>query len=736
MRRNSPQPDIRHLVLVGGGHAQVSVLRDLAMAPIPGLRTTLVSRDILTPYSGMLPGYLEGLYHRDEITIDLSHLARHAGARFIAASVTGIDPAARTLAIEGRPPVAYDVLSVNIGSNTDLAGIEGAEEHAIPVKPISTLLGRIEPVLAGGRTRSMAIVGGGAAGVECALALRQRHPDSPIILIQRGNRLCPEYPAEASRLLLAELRRHSITAMIGAAVTRIDAGRLTLEDGTVLEADLPLVITAGAPPAWLGSTGLPLDDRGFIRVGASLEVEGVDGVFAAGDIASLTADPRPKAGVFAVRAGRHLAANIRRKLLGRKLRPWKPQGRYLALVGTGGARAMAVRGNTSIRLGRLGWWWKEHIDRKFMDRYSDLPAMAAPPSSPLAGGDAGAAEDDPASAAMRCLGCGAKLGFDTLDHAIAAAGENLRALHPDAAVPPSVLGDSSRTAFGGRTLVQSVDALSAIVDDPFTLGRIAALHALSDLYASHATPLEALALLTLPPATAALQREDAAQILAGAMVALAEDGVRLAGGHTAEGPAMQVGFAVTGEEADGAAPQLAGGEALVLTKALGTGVVMAAHGAGSRLADGECRERAIASMARSNKGAADLFAGHGRYAMTDVTGFGLARHALSLLERQGRKMSAVFDDDAVPMIEGAERLIGAGFRSSLAGMNRRAAPLAGGDGDTPAIYHDPQTGGGLLAAVPRGQLGGLLADFEKEGRPLFVIGEVVDDRLGQVRLRD
>ena len=733
MKPPGDQPDLKHLVLVGGGHAQVSVLKGLAMRPIPGLRITLVSRDIMTPYSGMLPGYLEGLYRQDEITIDLSHLARFAGARFIAAEVTGIDPARKTLTIDGRPPMTYDVLSMNIGSNTDLDSIKGAAKHAIPVKPISTLLGRLDPVI-NDHSRHMAIIGGGAAGVECALALRQRHPDSDITLVQRGRRLSPEYPAAASRRLLAELKRHSITVHMGRAVTRIGTRGLTLEDGTTIGTDLPLMITAGAPPAWLKKTGLPLDDRGFIRVDETLRIEGLDDHFAAGDIASLTGRQRPKAGVFAVRAGRHLEANIRRKLLGRGLRPWKPQRHYLALIGTGGGEALAIRGGACLPMGRLGWLWKEFIDRRFMDKFSELPEMAAPPPSALA---APAVEhEDPVHAAMRCLGCGSKLGFDVLDQAMGVAADHLRQLHPKAPSAPSIIGDSSRTRIGNRTMVQSVDALSAIIDDPFLLGRIAALHALSDLYASHARPLEAQALVTLPAAAARLQREDATQILAGAMAALAEDGARLSGGHTTEGAAMQVGFAVTGEAAAGKGEQpVRGGESLVLTKPLGIGVIMAAHAAGSRLADGDCRDRAIAVMAQSNKDAAALATRHGKFAMTDVTGFGLARHAMSLLERQEKSLSVEFDPAAAPMIDGTERLIQAGFRSSLAAMNRKAAPFQDDAMFVDPIYHDPQTGGGLLVAVPRRHLASLLGAAERKGLSFTVVGGVVNDGLGQLRLK-
>ena len=147
MHKGQRQSDLQHLVLLGGGHAQVSVLKDLAMHPLPGLRITLISRDILTPYSGMLPGYIEGCYRSDEITIDLSHLARHAGARLIHAEVSKIDPDARTITIPGRPPLHYDLLSINIGSTPDPEAIAGAAAHATPIKPISTLLDRFDAML-------------------------------------------------------------------------------------------------------------------------------------------------------------------------------------------------------------------------------------------------------------------------------------------------------------------------------------------------------------------------------------------------------------------------------------------------------------------------------------------------------------------------------------------------------------------------------------------------------------
>ena len=754
MNTSTHESDLKHLVLVGGGHAQVAVLKDLAMRPIAGLRITLISRDIHTPYSGMLPGYLEGLYDADEITIDLSHLARAAGARFIAASVEAINPSAKTVTIKGRPPLYYDVLSVNIGSITDLDAIKGAREHALAVKPISTLLDRIAPLLEGSAGRNIAIIGGGAAGVETALALKRRlaGTQSVITLIHRGQRLVSEFAPSASKKLLKALSDADIKVHLGRCVEAVEKGAVLFKDGSKIECDLPLILIAGAPPTWLKASGLALDARGFIKVKPTLEAitptasaattvstattasttTTPTDIFASGDIASL---PRPKAGVFAVRAGKYLAINIRRKLEGKPLKQWHPQKRYLALIGLGARRVLAIRGGFCINIGRLGWLWKEALDRKFIHRFTNLPPMNK--TNPNTDSHLAGVEVLPE---MQCLGCGAKAGFGTLHDAINAAAVLVKTRFPNAPAP-DIQEDSADVIINGARLIQSVDALSAIVDDAFLLGRIAAHHALSDLYASHAEPKVALATLTLPRAVARLQQDDISQIMAGAMLAFAEEGVILSGGHTSEAGEMQVGFTITGYPNDEGHPNSENHTnddfsyaqtRLILTKPLGIGTIMAGHMTG--LASGAERAAAIAVMAQSNSKAAAILNKHGYFAMTDVTGFGLARHLLSLLGRGQMSLSAEIDHASLPLIDGVARLIEAGVVSSLMQTNRNTAPLINTENVNDSIYYDPQTGGGLLAIVPEKKVKAVLADSAASGVDAVAIGSVVEDSKAEIRI--
>src|SRR5215216_1457610 len=176
--KSANQPVIKDVVLIGAGHAHVAVLRMFGMKPIPGVRLTLISREVHTPYSGMLPGLIAGLYGIDEAHIDTGPLTRFAGARLYQDEVVDIDLAERRVICRNRPPVADDLLSLNLGSTPNTGSVEGASEHAIPVKPIDGFLSRFEGLKARvlqreGRTR-IALVGAGAGGVELLLSVERR----------------------------------------------------------------------------------------------------------------------------------------------------------------------------------------------------------------------------------------------------------------------------------------------------------------------------------------------------------------------------------------------------------------------------------------------------------------------------------------------------------------------------------------------------------------------------------
>ncbi|MCZ8044064.1 MAG: selenide, water dikinase SelD [Beijerinckiaceae bacterium] len=721
MRREPSAVPIRHdIVLVGGGHTHVQVMTAFGMRPEPGVRLTLVTDRLTTPYSGMLPGHIAGVYSHDEMHIDLARLARATRTRLIHAEATGLDRAGRQLRLRDRPPLAYDTLSLNLGITPDLSSIAGAAEHGIAVKPISSFLGRLESMLARAAVadgpRRFAVVGGGAAGVEIAFALRTRldaiarligqAPEVFAITLVSGGALVPTLNDGVRRRVRQALTRRSIAVLTGFKAVALDDAYLTADDGQSLAVDAALFSTVARAPDWLCSTDLSLAADGSVRTKVTLQVEDEEAIFAVGDCATVIGNLRPKAGVFAVRQGPALARNLRARAQGQPLAAYRAQHRYLVILMTGDGEAIAGRGSWFSVQGALVWRWKDWIDRRFMAMFSGFGQEMAQPATPA---------ELEAGTAMRCGGCAAKVGPAPLGRALRrlppAPGPRDRLLvgldEPDDAAVVEVAP--------GLAQIETIDQIRAFVDDPWLFGRIAALHALNDVLAMGGEPTRALAIATVPHAAPAIVEADLFQLLAGARHTLDAHDVALTGGHSSEGEALALGFAVTGRAAPGAILRKGGakaGDRLVLVKPIGAGLIMAADMRGAVRA--EVSEAAIASMLLSNAQAAAILAPIA-HAMTDVTGFGLAGHLIEMLRPPG--LSAAIDLAAVPLLPGALELAKAGYRSSLTVQNEVLKDaLAGSLSPVDlALLFDPQTSGGLLAAVPEQAAAGLVASLWTKG---------------------
>jgi selenide, water dikinase len=376
------EPVGKHLVLVGGGHAHVHVLKAFGRKPLAGARLTLVTRDLETPYSGMLPGLVAGLYTKAESHIDLRRLARFAGARLIHAAAIGLDRRAKTLLCAGRPPVPYDILSLDTGAGPSLA-FTGAAATGIAIKPIDAFLNRWDAILAAtrraGRPPRIAVIGGGAGGVELALAMEHRlrtladgSPASRLCIVTRHD-ILPSFPRRGREMLREELTGRGIVLVTGAEVVAPRPGSLICAGGAAVPFDEAVWVTGAAAPPWLRDSGLALDEKGFVALHPTLRSLDDPHVFAAGDVATILEHPRPKAGVFAVRQGRPLAGNLRRALGGEPLKPFTPQTRFLVLLGTYEGEAVATRGRWAAK-GAWAWRLKRWIDRRWIRQYQDVPS--------------------------------------------------------------------------------------------------------------------------------------------------------------------------------------------------------------------------------------------------------------------------------------------------------------------------------------------------------------------------
>ncbi|WP_158932253.1 selenide, water dikinase SelD [Acidisphaera sp. S103] len=693
------------IVLLGAGHAHVEVLRRFAMRPEPGVRLTLIGREPETPYSGMLPGLIRGDYTHQEAHIDLAPLAAMANARLILAEAVAFDPNERTVTLPGRPDIAFDLLSIDVGG---VPIVPGGSEAGIGVKPIGLFLDRLqhlEAALPAGVR--VAVVGGGPGGVELALALAERFAGRlRLVLVSATAEPLSISPAAARRAVRQALVDASVELVSGVSAIELRDGRLLLSDGSYVEVATALWATGVQGPAFLAASGVACDPIGCIRVTHDLRSVSHPHIFAAGDCASVEGDPRPKAGVWAVRAGAPLAENLRRAAKGWALKPWKPQRNGLAILGLGRGRAVAWRNGIAVQ-GRRLWWLKDRIDRRWMRMYTEM-RMEPDPDAP-----------------MRCGGCGAKVSAEVLAGALATLprGESpdLLTTLDDAAVLKPPLG---------KLLVQSVDHFRAFLDDPFVFGQIAAAHALSDLYAMGAEPWTALAIASVPYASSQKMRAELSAMLQGATEILRADGCALIGGHSAEASETALGFSVTGLVDSGRILRKGGlqpGDQLILTKPLGTGIVLAGHMRGNARA--RWLMAAIDSMRTTNAAAARIAMAHRPRAGTDVTGFGLAGHLVEMLEASGA--AAVLRLAAIPALPGARALAAHGIESTLAPDNRRVL----GDAPDTALLVDPQTSGGLLLGLPAQRAAGCLQALVEGGLNAAIIGEVEAAQEGAGRIR-
>ena len=790
-------PVVKDLVLAGGGHSHVIVLKRFGMKPMSGVRVTLICRDVETPYSGMLPGHVAGHYSHDDVHIDLGPLARFANARFYHDEVIGLDTAERKVICRSRPPVPYDVLSIDIGSAPRMDGVPGAGGAVVPVKPIGNFVARwnalVERVLATRRPMRIGVVGGGAGGVEMVLAMRHGlrarlreaggDPDRlSFELFIAGAEVLRRTPPRVRAAFARVLAEQGVQVHVDARIERASRGAPCTadiatrgadgrhardaeppgaalhvhgavarggDDGPACEARHPTVlhttggtahaldevlwVTQAGTQAWLAESGLATDEGGFVAVHPTLESMSHPGVFAAGDCAAVLAHPREKAGVFAVRQGPPLAHNLRRALRGLPPRPFTPQRRYLSLIGTGGRHAVATRGGALVFEGDWVWRWKDWIDRRFMRKFADLPDMADDAKLDLPSGLAdGDAIRELSAVAMRCGGCGAKVGATVLARVMnriepVARDDVLIGLDDpdDAAVvetPP------------GKVVVHTVDSFRAMIDDPYIFGRIAANHSLGDVFAMGAEPQTALAIATLPYGIESKVEDTLAQMMTGATEVLREAGAALVGGHTSEGAELALGFAVSGLIERGAILRKGGmcpGDRLILTKPLGTGALFAADM--RRRARGAWITAALEAMQQSNHAGARCLHRRGASACTDVTGFGLLGHLVEMIRASEADVGVDVELDlgAIPFLAGALDTVAAGITSSLQPQNlrlRRAVrdhEKAAGDPRWPLLF-DPQTAGGLLASVAGSEAKGCIKELRALGYPrAALIGRVM-----------
>ncbi len=741
MQASKNTPVIKDLMLIGGGHSHVAVLKKFGMKPISGLQITLITRDVHTPYSGMLPGYIAGHYTYDESHIDLQPLAQFANARLIHAPATLIDLENKQVICGNRPPIRYDVLSINSGSTPSYIEVPGSKEHALAVKPINQFLQGWDAVMQDAMEQKgdyqMVVVGAGAGGVEVTLStqfhlheLLREHslPTGKLRfhLISGNGSILPTHNRSVQRRFTRVLSERGVVVHACKA-NRVIQNNIELDSGESLHADAIIWATHASAPTWYKESGLAVDERGFIKVNDSLQSVSHADVFAAGDIASVTDYPRPKSGVFAVRQGLPLYKNIKRALTNKPLKKHVPQISFLSLISTGNKYAVASRGPLAWE-GAWVWKLKDYIDRKFMRKYNQLPEMEDEENTKI-NSDLVDKEtlQEISAIAMRCGGCGAKVGSNVLSRVVNQLSPVDRddvLLGLDAPDDAAVLEVPP-----GKVQVQSVDYFRSFMDDPYVFGQIAANHSLGDVFAMGAEAQAAMAIATVPFGNEQVVEQQLLQMMAGALQVLNLHKASLIGGHSSEGAELSFGLSVTGlveKEKLLVKSGMQVGDAIILTKPVGTGTLFAAHMRGK--AKGRWITQAIDSMIHSNYSAAQCLYNYKVHACTDVTGFGVLGHLVEMV-RAGQ-VDVSINLNALPILSGALETIQLGIFSSLQPSNVRLRRAI--KNQEAVVKHqfypllfDPQTAGGLLATVPRENADSCVAELHEIGyQHACVIGQV------------
>ena len=656
----------KDLVLIGGGHSHLNVLKSFSMNKIDGLRITLISDVYETPYSGMLPGFIENDYSLEDIQIDLYKICFHGNFRFINCKVNNIDGNKNLIYFKDRPPLSFDYLSINIGINNDTKKIKNAEKFALRLKPISKI--NYNEITNNLKGKKLGIIGSGPAGVEISLALKKRYNDIDIILFTGKRGLLGNYSNSSKNSILKKLSEANIKVIFKDEVVEINKNKIVTKSSKIYLIDKAILSTNGVPPNWLKKTNLKLSQNGFIQTNDKLQTN-FNHIFAAGDIIRFSDKDLTKSGVYAVKSGLILTKNIRRFILKKSLINYNPQKYYLSIIGLSNGKALAYKYNLHLT-SKFILSLKKYIDLNFINKFKLYNKINYKKNF------------------MECKGCASKINLETLKFSL----------------PKNIImssEDASQITKGSQ-YVNSIDMITSIVTDPFLLGKISANHALSDIYASFAKPVSSLMILQLPKSSNKVHAEDLKQIQEGAQLVLNENSCVLSGGHTMIGEDENpvIGFSIVGKIFKKSPNQIKNKDVVILTEKLGTGIIFA--GVNSNTISSKYIKNVTNQLERGNIKLGKIINQITPLEATDITGYGLGNHLINLIDRNKHIKGITILKDKIKLFEGVLECLQKNVNSSFYEQNfsyGKNKILFKNCDLINRIFFDPQTVGGIAFII-------------------------------------
>ena len=694
-------PITNDLVLIGGGHSHLSVLMKLSKRPINGNRITLITNEIDTPYSGMIPGYIEGIYSWRDSHIDLYRLCLKLNVRFIHAEVERVSAYEKEIYFKDRPKIKFDVLSINTGIQSNNREIKGAAKYCLPVKPISKLANNFLNKIT--NFKSIAFIGGGAGSVELALAIKKRflniNQDIKITIITGKRGLLSTFPQKTKLTSLKTLEKFKIDIIEYKRVLEVKPKQIILSDKSMLKIDKAILSTNSMTPKWLAKSDILLTKDNYILVNKSFQTN-YKYVFASGDVIDFNNQNLKKAGVFAVRSGKPLAINIKQFILGKKLVEYKFNKNYLALIGTSKRSAIATKYNLTFN-SRFFFYLKKYIDQNFIKKFSDfrirkkftLDALKTDVLNIFVKHKEKITDENDI---MQCKGCAAKVPLNALKQALP---KDIVSTSEDAVSVP-----------GHPELYQTVDMISSIITDPFLLGKIAANHSISDMVSVNSKITSAMMILQLPLSKTEINSRDLEQVLLGANEIFKTIDCPLIGGHTMIGKDKDpiIGFSILGQKQKKIKimknrRKIKTKDLLILTEKIGSGLIFA--GINNYLIDSYFQTDVIKQMIKGNLNFGKISNHLNILSMTDITGFGLANHLLNLIKRDNSKTGLTIYPNKIPLFEGVNECLNKDIKSSLFKSNYDIAQkdiiYKRDKSKLDNILYDPQTVGGIAFIIPQ-----------------------------------